>query len=218
MAHWNRALTTLVAAAAAGFLLWFVPHFDRWATGGYWGVLALTALAGVLIGISQLQGRDGKPTASFVIAFVPVLIAAGWVILAAQPQGNWIRDHVLSWSGDMGIGHAVHNLGEHVAVLAFGLGVVFGLRFEPKMLRRAPKHEDEAPTAITTASSPPPVATEHAQEEHAAHEPDAQHTEDGEQTPDAAPTVRYARTEKATAGGRAVSITSVVTEDDARTL
>ena len=169
--------------------------------------MALTALAGVLIGISQLHGRDGKPTASFVIVFVPVLIAAGWVILAAQPQGNWIRDHILSWSGDMGIGHAVHNLGEHVAVLAFGLGVVFGLRFEPKMLRRAPKHVDEDPTAISMASSPPPVATDQGADEHTAEEPDARHTESGEQTD--APTARYVKTEKVTAGGRAVSITSV---------
>jgi hypothetical protein len=81
------------------------------------------------------------------------------------------------------------------------------------MLRRAPKHEDEDPTAITMGSSPPPVATDHASDGHTAEEPDARHTEAGEQTD--APTVRYVKTEKATAGGRAVSITSVVTEDDA---
>jgi len=170
MRHWNRALTTLTGAAAAGFLLWFAPHFHRWTTGGYWGVMALMAVAGVLIGLSQLHGRDGNPTASFLLVFLPVLVAAGWVILAAQPQGNWIRDHILSWSGDMRIDHAVHNLGEHVAVLAFGLGVVFGLTFEPRMVRRGPKKADVAPTAAAAAPSPPPVAADPVVEEPAVEE------------------------------------------------
>src|SRR6266700_2875472 len=144
MRRWTRAVSTLVAAAAAGFLLWFVPHFDRWNTGGYWGVMALMAAAGLLIGASQLHARDGKPRSSFLVASLPVLVAAGWVILAAQPRGSWVRDHVLSWSGDLGIKHAVRNLAEHVAVLAFGLGLVFGVTFEPGMLRRTrPKPADE---------------------------------------------------------------------------
>lgn len=152
--HWNRALATLLAAAAAGFLVWFTPHFNRWSTGGYWGVIAVVTLAGVLIGLSQLHGRDGNPTASFLLAFVPVLVAAGWVILAGEPRGDWVRDHVVSWSGDIGIGHAIHNLTEHVAVLAFGLGAVFGVTFEPKMLRRSSR----SPNVIIGAPlrTPPP--------------------------------------------------------------
>jgi len=66
-----------------------------------------------------------------------VLVVAGWVMLAAQPRSDWIRDHVLSWSGDIGLGHVVHNLAEHVAVLAFGTGLVFGLTFELAMVRAA---------------------------------------------------------------------------------
>src|ERR1700722_17443524 len=136
MRRWTRALVTLLAAAAAGFLLWFAPHFNGATTGGYWGVTAVIALAGLLLGLSQLHGRDGNPRASFLVAFLPVLLAAGWVILAAQPNGGWVRDHVLSWSGQIGIAHAVHNLGEHVVVLAFALGIVFGVTFEPAMARR----------------------------------------------------------------------------------
>ena len=147
MTGWKRALTTLLGAAAAGALIWFVPHYDRWATGGYWAGMATFALAGVVLGVAQLRGREGSPRALFLIVFVPVLVAAGWVMLAAQPQGNWIRDHVLSWSGDIGVGHVVHNLGEHVAVLAFGIGLVFGLTFEPAMIRRRRK-------VVTTAVSP----------------------------------------------------------------
>ena len=162
MRRWNRALTTLLAAAAAGCLLWFVPHFHRWTTGGYWGVMGLMALAGLLVGVSQLHGREGKPVASFLLAFLPVLVAAGWVILAAEPRGSWVRDHVLSWSDDLGIGHAVHNLGEHVSVLAFGLGVVFGVTFEPMMLRRrrAPRVAPAAPLLPPEPVVDEPVADE----------------------------------------------------------
>jgi hypothetical protein len=69
-----------------------------------------------------------------------------------------------------GIDHAVHNLGEHVAVLAFGLGVVFGVTFEPKMVRRRPKKADVTPTAAAAAPSPPPVAADPVVEEPTAEE------------------------------------------------
>jgi hypothetical protein len=187
MRHWNRALATLAAAAVAGFVLWFAPHFHRSTTGGYWGVMALMVVAGVLIGLSQLHGRDGNPTASFLVVFLPVLVAAGWVILAAQPHRDWLRAHVLSWSGDMGIEHAVHNLGEHVAVLAFGLGVVFGVMFEPKMIRRGPKKAVVAPTVVAAAPSLPPVAVDPVVEEPAAEEPAAQQGGAGEQRTGAPP-------------------------------
>jgi hypothetical protein len=187
MGRWNRGLATLVAAAAAGFLIWFAPHFNRWTTGGYWGVIGLMALGGLLIGVSQLHGRDGNPTASFLLVFLPVLVATGWVILAAEPQGSWVRDHVLSWSGDIGIGHAVHNLGEHVAVLGIGLGVVFGLTFEPKMVRRGRKKAAVASTAEVAALSPSPVPADRVAEEATVVEPPAQ-----SQQVDAAPTVEPA--------------------------
>jgi hypothetical protein len=187
MRRWIRALMTLLAAGAAGFLLWFAPHFQRWSTGGYWGVVALMTVAGVLIGLSQLHARDGNPAASFLVAFLPVLVATGWVILAVEPQGNWVRDHVLSWSGDMGIGHAVHNLGEHVMVLAFGLGIVFGVTFEPRMVRRGSKQADTAPVVELTASNPPPVSADPGWEEPTAVEPSAP-----EQHEDAVRTVELA--------------------------
>src|SRR5271155_6058609 len=157
---------TLFAAVAAGFLVWLAPHFHRWTTGGCWGVIGLMAAAGVLVGVSQLHGRDGNPLASFLLVFVPVLVAVSWVIAAVQPQRDAVRNHVLSWSGDIGIAHAVHNLGEHVAVLAFGLGIVFGVTFELSMVRRgsqkpqvpvtlgvAAPEVDSAPASVTTPGS-----------------------------------------------------------------
>jgi len=160
MRHVARAVTTLAASAAAGFVLWYVPHFNRWTTGGYWGVIALMTAAGLLLGASRVNA-GGLPRAAFLVAFLPVLVAAGWVILASQPHGNWVRDHVLSWSSDLTIGDVVHNLGEHVAVVAFGLGVVLGHTFGFGLLRRRSSNMDAQPSPVAAApdSTSSPAAT-----------------------------------------------------------
>ena len=36
MNGWTRALTTLLAAGVAGFLLWLAAQFDMRTSGGYW--------------------------------------------------------------------------------------------------------------------------------------------------------------------------------------
>jgi hypothetical protein len=59
-----------------------------------------------------------------------VLVAAGWIVIAHQPDSNWFRGHVLSWSDDIGILGLVRDLTEYVAVLAFGVGLVFGFTFD----------------------------------------------------------------------------------------
>lgn len=161
MRHVARAVTTLAASTAAGFVLWYVPHFNRWTTGGYWGVIALMAAAGLLLGASSRVNAGGLPRAAFLVAFLPVLVAAGWVILASQPRANLVRDQVLSWSSDMTIGEVVHNLGEHVAVVAFGLGVVLGHTFGFGLLRRRSPNMDAPPTpvAVAPASTSSPAAT-----------------------------------------------------------
>jgi hypothetical protein len=66
----------------------------------------------------------------FLIAFLPVLVAAGWVVVAHQPDPNWFRAHVLNWSDDIGILGLVRDLTEYVAVPAFGVGLVFGFTFD----------------------------------------------------------------------------------------
>jgi hypothetical protein len=66
----------------------------------------------------------------FLIGFIPVLIAAGWVLLATQPDPNWFRDHIRSWTDDIGINGLVGDLGQYLSVLAFGVGLVFGFTFD----------------------------------------------------------------------------------------
>src|SRR5205814_7630890 len=73
--------------------------------------------------------KFGMPRLSlgtFVLGFLPVLVVVGWVACATQPHGNTVRSHVLTWSSALAINHVVDNLGEYIAVLSFGLGLVLG--------------------------------------------------------------------------------------------
>ena len=132
----TRGTITLLAAAVAGFLVWLATRIDDASNGGYWAVYGLIAAAGLVMALSQILGgwtKWGWPRLSlnvFLIAFIPVLIAAGWVILATQPDANWFRDHIRGWSNDIGIQGLVADLGEYISVLAFGIGLVFGFTFD----------------------------------------------------------------------------------------
>jgi hypothetical protein len=101
----------------------------------------------------------------FLIGFLPVLVVGGWVLLAGQPGSNWFQRHVDSWSGSIAIDGPVHDLRAVIPVLAFGLGLVFGLTFDTAGPRtagesiwetRAPEQpEVPAETAVVTADSAP---------------------------------------------------------------
>jgi hypothetical protein len=127
----SRAVATLGGAAIAGVLLWAAAHVGRHTTGGYWAAYGIVAGAGLVFALSQLRGRRGNPPAMFALAFLPVLVTAGWVLVAMQPHGNWFRGHVLAWSGDLGIRHLVGLVGIWLGVLAFGIGYTLGLALEP---------------------------------------------------------------------------------------
>src|SRR4029077_12805713 len=132
----TRGTITLLGAAAAGLLVWLATQIDNGSNGGYWAVYGLIAAAGLTMAFSQILGgwtKWGWPRLSlnvFLLAFGPVLVAAGWVLIAHQPDPNWFRAHVLNWSSDIGILGLVRDLTEYVAVLAFGVGLVFGFTFD----------------------------------------------------------------------------------------
>ena len=160
----TRGAVTLLGAAIAGLLIWLATQVNDHTTGGYWAVYGLIAGAGLTMALSQLLGGWTKgrlPKLSpnvFLLAFIPVLIAAGWVIVAKQPHDNWFRGHIRSWSDDISIGGLVRDLEEYVSVLAFGIGLTFGFSFDtaapgaPRRLRRgrrgatAPPPEDRPTT------------------------------------------------------------------------
>ena len=116
--------------------------------------------------LSQLFGgwtKWGVPRISagvFLVGFLPVLVGAGWVILAGQPDPNWFQRHVESWSGSIAVDGPVHDLESVLALLAFGVGLVFGFTFDTSGPRRPgePIWEASAPEEpVTEADSAPTV-------------------------------------------------------------
>ncbi len=165
----TRAISTLAGVAAAGILLWAAAQVGRGSTGGYWAACAIVVAAGLALAVSQLRGRSGHPAAMLALVFLPVLVVAGWVLVAMEPHGNWFRDHTLAWSSDLGVDSVVHDLGTWVGVLALGIGYVLGAALEPAPRRRtvpaydaaaadepvaAERREVAAPTSTTTTEAP----------------------------------------------------------------
>jgi hypothetical protein len=156
----TKALVTLLGAAAAGALVWTATQFDAGTTGGYWAAVGVLAGAGLVFAVLRLVGpRLGRPVASqqtFLVAFLPVLVAAGWVLLAGQPHGNWFQGHVRAWSQDLRIDGVVDDLTGVVSVLAFGIGLTFGFCFDRVAARAVPPAEPvpAEPVPATTEETP----------------------------------------------------------------
>ncbi len=153
----TRASTTLIAAAVVGLLIWLATGINDHSTGGYWAVNGLLAAAGLVMALSQLLGgwtKWGVPRISatvFLGAFIPVLIAAGWVVVAHQPHGNWARHHAVSWSSGIHILGFVNELTTYVSVLAFGIGLVFGYSLDTTGPRRRAATVDRRQDVVAPA-------------------------------------------------------------------
>jgi hypothetical protein len=167
----TRGPVTLLAAGTAGLLAWLATRIDDHSLGGYWAVYGILAGAGLVMALSQLLGgwtKWGWPRMSpavFLVAFLPTLVAVGWIVVAGQPHATTTQSHVLAWSGDIGIAGLVHSLVEYVGVLAFGLGLVFGFTFDTTGTPRPPapvltnwRRPEEAEVPATTATIEQPVA------------------------------------------------------------
>ena len=160
-----RGLCTLAGAGAAGVLIWLSTQIGQGSTGGYWAAVGILAGAGLTMALSQLFGgwtKWGWPRLSagvFLIGFLPVLVCAGWVLLAGQPDGNWFQRHVESWSGSIAIDGLVRDLGSLIAVLAFGVGLVFGFTFDTSGPRMPGERvwETTAPEEPTTVAASEPT-------------------------------------------------------------
>src|SRR4051794_20448359 len=158
-----RGVFTVAGAGIAGLLVWISTQIGQGTTGGYWAVYGLLAGAGLTMALSQLFGgwtKWGWPRVSagvFLIGFLPVLVCAGWVLLAGQPDANWFQRHTLSWSGHAGIGGVADDLREYLGVLALGLGLVLGFMFDTTgpVVRPAP-----APLPRRIEEEPPPPQPE----------------------------------------------------------
>jgi len=158
-----RAFFTLVGAALAGGLIWVAAQLSHDTTGHYWARIGIVAGAGLAlatlarlpdVGVRTL--RPSLPT--FGLAFLPALVAAAWVVVASQPAGNTYRGHVLAWSSDIGVTRVVRDLGPYPVVLAFGLGVLFGLVFERRtIVDVAAEPAVTEPTTVELPAEPVPA-------------------------------------------------------------
>ena len=117
--------------------------------------------------LSQIVGgwtKWGWPRFSlgvFLIGFLPVLAAGGWVLLARQPA-DWMNTS--NWSRDLSIYGLVADLGNILPAIAFGIGLTFGFSFDTAGPRRELVEEEhvvrdaDAPLSADRDLQQPPVA------------------------------------------------------------
>jgi hypothetical protein len=129
----TRGLTTALAAGVAGLLLWVATLVGVGSVTRFWESMGIVAAAGLVLALSQVIGgwtKGGRvrisPT-TFLLAFVPVLVCVGWILMATQPGNGWHEGRIVSWSHSIGIFGLVHSLGLWHGVLAFGFGLVLGM-------------------------------------------------------------------------------------------
>ena len=129
----TRGLTTALAAGVAGLLLWVATLVGVGNVTRFWESMGIVAAAGLVLALSQVLGgwtKGGRPRispATFLLAFVPVLVCVGWILMATQPGNGWHEGRIVSWSHSIGIFGLVHSLGLWHGVLAFGFGLVLGM-------------------------------------------------------------------------------------------
>ena len=165
-----RGLITLLGVGAAGLLAWLTTTIGHTSTHGYWAVYGILAGAGLVMALSQLVGgwtKWGRPTFSpsvFLLAFVPTLVAVGWILIFHQPHSTLFRGHVTNWSNDLGVEGFVQDMGGSLPMmLAFGLGLVFGFCFDTVPARRPAPRPIERP-AEADADADRPIARDVEQE------------------------------------------------------
>jgi hypothetical protein len=135
----TRGIATLVAAVIGGFLLWLATQIGTETAGEYWATYGVIAAAGLVFALSQIVGgwtKWGWPRLSlgvFLLAFLPVLVAGGWLLLARQPDDFF---NTSNWSRDLGIYGLVADLGNVLPAIAFAVGLTFGLTFDTTGPRR----------------------------------------------------------------------------------
>ncbi len=152
----TRGLTLALAAGLAGVGLWGAAQIGTGTTGRFWIAMAVVAAAGFVVTLATHIGTWTKglrlrtsPT-TFIVAFLPVLVCVGWILLASQPGSGWHEGRIASWSASLGVLGVVHSLGVWRGVLAFGFGVMLALSLDGVL----------EPAPLDQAVSDEPVAAE----------------------------------------------------------
>ena len=132
----SRGLTLAFAASLAGLALWGATRVGTQSPGRFWSAMAIVGAAGLLLALANHVGTWTKglrmrlSPGTFVVAFLPVLVCVGWILLASQPGAGWEEGRIDSWSRTLGIAGLVHSIGLWHGVLAFGFGLVLGLSLD----------------------------------------------------------------------------------------
>ena len=161
----SRGLTLALAAALAGLGLWGASQVGTQTTGRFWIAMAIVGGAGLLISLANHVGTWTKglrlrlSPSTFVLAFLPVLVCVGWILIATQPGSGWQEGRIDSWSNSIGILGLVKSIALWHGVLAFGFGLVLGLSLDGVP---APAAVVEQPAAYTgpAGARPPQTADE----------------------------------------------------------
>jgi hypothetical protein len=133
----SRGLTLAFAAALAGLALWGAAQIGTQTPSRFWVAMAVVAGAGLLLTLANhvgtwTKGLRLRPSPStFTLAFLPVLVCVGWILIASQPgSSGWQEGRIDSWSNSIGILGVVHSIGLWHGVLAFGFGLMLGLSLD----------------------------------------------------------------------------------------
>src|SRR5689334_11631748 len=165
----SRGLTLALAAALAGFGLWAATQVGTQTTGRFWIAMAIVGAGGLLLALANHVGTWTKglrlrmSPGTFALAFLPVLVCVGWILIANQPGHGWQEARLDSWSNSIGILGLVHSIGLWHGVLAFALGLVLGLSLDgvPAPVTEAePAYAGPADTTTGPRVADEPVAAE----------------------------------------------------------
>jgi hypothetical protein len=133
----TRGLMTALAVGVAGFLLWVATRIGVQTTARYWAAMAVVAGAGLALALLPSLGgaahrglRLRMSPGTFLLGFLPTLVAVGWLLMANQPGNGWHEGTITSWSRSIGIAGLVHSIGLWHGALALGFGVVLGMSFD----------------------------------------------------------------------------------------
>ncbi|HEY6948805.1 MAG TPA: hypothetical protein VI297_08315, partial [Gemmatimonadales bacterium] len=150
-----------LAAALAGLGLWGAAQIGVQTTARFWISMAVVAGAGLLIALANHVGTWTKglrlrmSPSTFALAFLPVLVCAGWILAATQPGNGWEEGRLHSWSDSIGILGLVHSIGLWHGVLAFGIGLMLGLSFDGVPAPEPRSYVGPAGAAATPAADEP---------------------------------------------------------------
>jgi hypothetical protein len=165
----TRGLTLAIAAGIAGLLLYLASQAGQQSTARFWEEMGLVAAAGLVLALAPVVGgwtsglRLRLSPGTFLLGFLPVLIAVGWILLATQPGNGWHEGTMVSWSYDIGLMGLIHSLGLWHGVLAFGFGLVLGSCLDA-VPSAVPVTTDDVVEASTASDEP--MAAEQAEAAH----------------------------------------------------